>query len=308
MIVEGPDRVRPSHLRLYALLVLMVFFWAMNFIVGKIALRSFPPLLLSMLRTTMAGALILPVYVWRRSRRPLPDGHGSVRGNGGSVRDVPVLLLLGVLGVAANQVLFVAGLSRTSVAHSSLVIGLTPVLVLVAAAAFGLEQLTARKFAGMAIALAGILALNSSKTGLASISGDLLIFCSTSTFALFTVGGKRVSTRVSALTMNTFAYVGGAVALLPIGLWYWPRFSFASVPAAAWATVAYMAALPSVVCYLIYYHALTKIPASRVSAFSYLQPLLASAAGALVLGERITGNILGGGLLVLAGVYLTERG
>ena len=299
MIVEGPDRVRPSHLRLYALLTLMVFFWAMNFIVGKIALRTFPPLLLSMLRTTMAGALILPAYLLRRKTQARAAFQW---------RDVPALLFLGVLGVAANQVFFVAGLSRTSVAHSSLMIGLTPVLVLLAAAAFGLERLTARKLLGMVIALAGIVALNSSKTGTASIAGDLFIFGSTSTFALFTVGGKRVSTRVSALTMNTFAYVGGAVALLPIGLWYWPRFSFASVTPAAWATVAYMAALPSVLCYLIYYHALTKIPASRVSAFSYLQPLLASGAGALVLGESITGNILGGGLLVLTGVYLTERG
>jgi drug/metabolite transporter (DMT)-like permease len=68
-----------------------------------------------------------------------------------------------------------------------------------------------------------------------------------------------------------------------------------------------MAAFPSVACYLIFYWALTQIPASRVASFSYLQPLTATVAAVPLLGEPVTLWLAGGGALVLLGVYLTER-
>jgi drug/metabolite transporter (DMT)-like permease len=69
-----------------------------------------------------------------------------------------------------------------------------------------------------------------------------------------------------------------------------------------------MAVFPSVVWYLIYYYALTRVPASRVSAFSYLQPPLAAAMGVLFLGEHITTPLVAGGTVIFTGVVLTERG
>ena len=77
-----------------------------NYIVAKIALREFPPLLLAGLRITIAGALIaaslLVASAGTRWTRMAPG-------------DVPLLLGLGVFGVALNQIFFVLGLSRTSV-------------------------------------------------------------------------------------------------------------------------------------------------------------------------------------------------
>jgi drug/metabolite transporter (DMT)-like permease len=58
---------------------------------------------------------------------------------------------------------------------------------------------------------------------------------------------------------------------------------------------------------LIYYYALTHIPASRVSAFSYLQPLLATVLAIPFLGETPSASMVTGGCLVLAGVFVAER-
>lgn len=293
---------RPATARLYVLIILMVFFWAMNFIVSKVALRSFPPLLLGGLRTTLAGALIVPAFFLSGRQGKISDKLKPI------AADMPMLLFLGVLGVALNQLFFVLGMSRTSVAHSALILGLTPVLVLLLAAAIGQERLTGRKIAGMSVALCGILTLNIAKSGTATPLGDFYIFCGGLAFAVFTVFGKKVVSHHSSLTVNTFAYVGGTVFLLPVTLWYAPGFPFASVPLEAWAAILYMALFSSVICYLIYYHALSYIPASRLSSFSYLQPLLAIAVAAVTLGEAVTGTIAGGGALVLAGVWITERG
>ena len=68
-----------------------------------------------------------------------------------------------------------------------------------------------------------------------------------------------------------------------------------------------MAVFPSVVCYSIYYYALTHVPASRVAAFSYLQPLLATIMAILLLGENTTAGLMSGGALVLLGVFIAEK-
>ena len=114
---------RPSEARLYSLLGLMLLFWSLNYVVGKVALREFPPVLLTCLRTTIAGAFILPIYLWRERGKP----------SAWTRRELGALLLLGMYGVIANQLFFVLGLAWTSVAHAAVIMTLMPILVLLLA-------------------------------------------------------------------------------------------------------------------------------------------------------------------------------
>jgi drug/metabolite transporter (DMT)-like permease len=290
-------------LTLYALIALMVVFWAANFSIAKYALREFPPLLLSGLRLLLAAGLILPLYWWERRRKTAAVTFDDIR----------LLMIIGVIGVALNQVFFVIGLSRTSVAHSALIIGLTPMVVLLMAAMKGQEKISARKAVGMFIALGGVAILKTFEVkhaggGGPSWTGDLFTFGAITMFAVLTVFGKAATERHSPVTVNAFAYVGAAVGLAPFTGWQAWRFGFGQVSLSAWASLLYMAMFSSVVCYLIYYYALTHMAASRVSAFSYLQPPLASGLGVVVLGEPLTIPLVVATAVVLFGVFLTERG
>lgn len=288
--------------RLNLLLLVMVTFWSGNYIVGKLALREFPPLLLSGIRLTMAAAMMLPFYGWQRLRTQVRWTRA----------DVPLLICLGLLGMALNQVLFVLGLSRTSVAHAAILVGLTPVVVLVIAAMMRLERLTPRKATGVLVALAGVAVLKALDHGgngpRSTLLGDALILLSGLAFALFATFGKRTTGRHTSITVNTFAYVSGAVALAPITIWQGWNFPFSHVSLAAWLSVTYMALFPSAICYLIFYYALGHITASRVSAYSYLQPVMATLMGVMVLNEHVTTSLVVGGAVILLGVSLTERG
>lgn len=290
-------RKGPSHLKLYSLLGCMVLLWSGNYIVGKLVLREFPAAVLVCVRTTVAGVLMLPFYLW----------HAWKKGRTWKIRDVPMLVLLGVFGITLNQILFVFGLSRTSVAHSALLAALTPLLVLSLAALRGLERFTLRKAAGMAIAACGVAALNFSRSSGAGLDGDVLMFLSATALTMFTVLGKESSRIHGNITLNTFAYTGAAVLLLPATVHVARTTPLFRLSWGAWAGIFYMAAFSSVACYLIYYYALKYLPASRVSAMSYLQPLLATVMAVPVLGEEITAPLLAGGILILAGVYVTER-
>jgi drug/metabolite transporter (DMT)-like permease len=292
---------RPSKLKIYSLIALMTTMWSSNYIVAKYALREFPPLLASGLRMVMAGFIMIFVYAWHHANRNIPPW---------TRHDIRLLAFLGTIGVGLNQLFFVTGISMTTVSHAAIMIGLTPVTVLVLAAFMGLENLSIVRLLGMVTAIGGVavLRLSASKSDGATLTGDLLVFLASFTFAVFTVRGKRETKRLGGVVVNTFAYIGTAVAMLPITLGYSLDFDYSRVTWIAWMSVAYMAVFPSVVCYSIYYYALTHVPASRVSAFSYLQPLLATVMAIPLLGEHPTKSLVAGGALVLLGVFLAERG
>jgi drug/metabolite transporter (DMT)-like permease len=273
----------------------------MNYIVAKYALRELPALLASGIRMIIAGSIMAAVYRWNRTRGQIPPWNR---------RDVLLLAFLGMVGVGLNQFFFVLGISMTTVSHAAIVIGLTPVTVLMLASVMGMERLGVLRLAGMFIALAGValLQVSSSESGGANWVGDAFVYLASFTFAIFTVRGKQETSRLGGVVVNTFAYVGSAIAMLPVTIGYAASFAFEKVTWVAWASVLYMAVFPSVICYSIYYYALTHVPASRVAAFSYLQPLLATVMAILLLGERPTTGLVSGGALVLLGVFLAEKG
>ena len=287
----------PHPLWLYTLIGLMQFFWSANFLVGKIALREFPALLVAGLRVWIAALVILPVYAWK--------ARGDVAWKRS---DLPKLLFLGFIGGGINQVGFVWGLSKTSVAHSAFIIGMTPISVLAFAAARGLERISARRVAGMATAVAGVLLLSTERTGAGpTLAGDLVTLLGGTAFALYSVLSKEVTRQYGTLALNTFLFGSGALLLSPLVIWQGSSFLFGGVSFAGWLALVYMAVFPSLVCYLIFFYALGWIAPSRLATLAYLQPLAATASGALLLGEPVSGTLLAGGAVILAGVWLTER-
>ncbi len=279
----------------------MTFFWSINYVIAKIALRAFPPMLIGPLRAAVAALLLAPVYFWSRMRSESSDRWDW--------RELTTLSVLGVFGITLNQVFFVLGMNRTSVAHAALVIATTPLQVMALAAMRGQERITVPKAMGMLTAVGGIAILNLGRTAQnATFLGDFFVFLAAFSFSLYTVFGKEVTRRHDSLTVNSLGYFAGAVAGAPLLVQQSYDFDFAGVPASGWWALAYMAVLSSVVCYMIFYYGLKHLPATRVAAFSYVQPVIAAAAGLAVLREPITLPVGLGGLLVLSGVWLTGRG
>lgn len=299
MIAAG---VRPSNMRLYVLLGVMLLFWSANFIFAKIAVREMPAFLAVCLRTVFSGLFMWPVYGFAQQRM-----DASMRK--WSAKDAPMLLALGILGVLGNQALFVIGVSRTSVAHGSVITAMGPMFVLLGATLTGIEQLTFRKASGMIIAACGVAALQLGRThtGGATLTGDLIMVVASVAFAGFTVFGKRLASEFGAITVNTFAFVGGALLLLPYTLWELSRVNITEISSAAWIGVLYMALFPSIAGYMIYSNALRYLPASTVSSVSYFQPVVATVLAILFLGEQPGLAFAAGAALVLGGVYVTER-
>jgi drug/metabolite transporter (DMT)-like permease len=281
------------------MITLMSVSWALNPPIGKIALRHFTPLLLMGVRTTIAAALILAVFVcWKGERRTIQPA------------DWPRLLFLTLALLIGNQVLFVYGLSLTSVAHSAFLYALVPLVVLLMAALAGQERFRASKLVGMMIAIAGVVLLASERGGQSAaptLIGDLLTLGAVACFSAFTVLGKSERARYGPLTLTTLGYVSGAVAMQPFVWGIYGQGALLEIPWSGWAALLYMAIFPAVIAYLIYFWALGHAPASKIAALQYIQPPLTAALGALFLGESASATVLWSGGLILLGVFVTER-
>jgi drug/metabolite transporter (DMT)-like permease len=126
-------------------------------------------------------------------------------------------------------------------------------------------------------------------------------------FAIFTVLVKEVAEHFDTLSLNTLIFVLGAIMMLPFCAHALVVTPWASLSFEAWWGLAFMVVFGSVVSYLLFAYVMTELAASRVAAFNYLQPVIASGLGIWVLSERLTSKVLIGGSIILAGVYLTER-
>jgi len=297
---------RPNAFLFTSLIAVMVLSWSFNFVFAKAGLRQLDPLTLASFRVVLATLIISCVYLVARRRRDPANAPRRF-----SREDFWVFAKLGVVGVSMNQVLFTIGLNYTTVGHSSLIIGTGPITVLLLAWLQGLERLTVKKLLGMTFSFTGV-AILAAEQGISlsrgTLRGDLITLAGSIAFAIYTVTAKPVAQKYDSLSMNTYNYIIGGTLILPLAVRQGIKLNWGAVGWQGWFAVVYMAAIASVVAYLIYYWALAHMSASRLAALSYLQPVLATLLSVAILGEKVTGHLLGGGSLILAGVYLTELG
>ncbi len=288
----------PSPRLVFSLIAFIILIWALNYVASKLALREFDALTLSSFRIVLAAAAMTVIFLMSPRTRSFDR------------TDVVKFTQLGVFGVIMNQMFFTIGLSLTSVSHSALIVGLGPIYVMLLAWLMGLELLSPSKVLGMMVAFAGVVLLGSEhgfnlRSG--TLLGDLTTMGGSLAFSMYVVLGKKVARKYSSIEMNFFNYLVAAVLILPIAVRQGLVLDWNAISWRGWTALLYAALCASVLAYLLYFWALRHVTASRIAAFSYLLPVMATLAGIFLLGERPTLFLYAGGALVLCGVWLAER-
>jgi drug/metabolite transporter (DMT)-like permease len=297
--VVPPEESRPSKALLVGALILMLVLWSLNYIAGKIALRTMDPVTLACFRLVLAALVMLPVYFCQQKRTPL------------KAVDIWPFTYLGLLGVILNQGLFTVGLNFTTSDHSAVIIAIGPIFVLLFARVLKLEVFTAGKLLGMATSFVGVFLLETEHGSPANspfLLGDLITFGGVLGFSAYAVLGKRIVAKYDAIAMNTFNLVASAILLMPLTIRQGAHLDWKSVSISGWLGMIYMALGSSIGAYTIFYWLLRYMSASRVAVLSYFQPVVVIVLSVIFLSEHPTRNLLAGTALVLVGVYLAERG
>jgi drug/metabolite transporter (DMT)-like permease len=270
-----------------------------TYIAGKRALAEISPVELALVRFALASVVHAALLLRLRP---------SIRR-----RDLPALAGLGVLAVAVNQVLFLAGLALSTPGHAALLYAMTPVFVLLVEWLRGRERATAHKVAGIAVAFAGTVVVLAGRgvLGLAGardvLVGDLLLLLAVIAWALYAVGGKAYAARYGGLATGSVTLVAGTVLCAPAGIAFVHLDRFARLSPLGLAALVYLVVVTSIIAWLIYYWALGQADASRVAVWSNLQPVLTALLAWAMYGESLTAPFVSGGAMVVAGVILAER-
>ena len=247
--------------------------------------------------------VIAAVILW-------PLGERRRRGRKIEPQDNLKLWGLGVLAIPINQGLFLYGLQWTTAGHSALLYALTPLFVMIMAAWRLKERATLWRTIGIVTAFAGVVFVLFEKgIRLApnQFTGDFLVLIAVLAWAYYTVVGKPLIKKYGAMVVTARALTYGTVLFLPLGLWSIRSFQPAAVAPDAWLGLLYCAILTSVVAYTIWYWALHFIDAAQVAVFNNVQPVIAAFFGWLLLSEPISTTFVIGGVLVIAGVLVTEK-
>ena len=292
--MRAEPRARETGLAPYvALLFVQVFFGTLP-VFGKIAMREMTPFTLAALRGIL-GALLLSLAA-RVFAGPAPAQTLRERGH---------VALLALLGIVANQVLFITGLHRTTATHATLLIATVPVFTILAGLLMGRERASARRLLGVPFAFGGVVFLLDPaglSFGGGTLVGDVLVTLNAAAYAFFLVAARDVLARRSALSFVAQAFRYGAIPIVLVALPDLVRLRPAELSGAALGSVAGAVLLGTVGAYALNAWALAKTGASTTAFFIYVQPLFAGTLAFLVLGEKPSPRLFGAAALIFAGV------
>jgi drug/metabolite transporter (DMT)-like permease len=291
--------MRLRFTRIDGLLLLMTVIWGGNFAVVKVAMREIPEYGFGALRLLLASVLFLVVIARRGG---LAASAARV-----SAHDWRRIALLAVIGHTVYQVLFLGGVSRTSVANSSLIFGCTPIVVSLISSYLGHERIGGLRWAGVLLSFAGIYLVVSQEQDAGSTrAGDLMIAGALLMWAAFTIGSRPLLSRHSPLVLTGFTMIVGAAGYLPLGVPSLLALDWRDVSGMAWVGMIYSSVFALVIAYLIWYTGVQHLGNSHTSLYSNVVPIIAMAIAAVVLGEPVTVQKIGGAAAVLAGLALTR--
>lgn len=285
----------------YFKLIATMFMWGGTWIAGRVVAQELTaPLAVPAFRFLLAGLVLAGVALASEGRIPRPQ-TGSEWG---------IVTGLAVTGIFIYALCFFYGLKYITAGRGALVVALNPVLVALAAWFLGQERMTPRKLAGVSVAMAGCLTVVGNGDPLALLqgavgTGEWLILGCALCWTAYTFIGRRATKTLSPLAATLWASLLGALLLGVTALlqggnelaeWSWR----------VWTSVLFLAIGGTALAFTWFADGVKQLGAARASIFVNLVPVFAVLQAAVLLNEHLGLAVLAGGLLVIAGVWLTS--
>ena len=225
-------------------------------------------------------------------------------------RDLVVIMLAGLLGFVISQTLTAWALDFTTPVYYSLVAAMTPVAVMILAAIFLKENITAVKIVGVLLAIAGALLMLfiswQSVTGKNDRLGIFLTVLSMLTWAVYLIVTRKVSAKYSSVTQMKYVFLVSAIVTLPIALFTEPQQRLYS-SACEWSGViemAFIVLFATVLGYFLIPYAMKFLRATTVSIYTNIQPVVASLVAIAIGQDVMSWDKPVAAVLVLLGAYI----
>ncbi len=226
--------------------------------------------------------------------------------------DWPRILGCAVFGMVINMLFFFKGLSLSTPINSSVIVTLSPVMVLILASILIRERITLLKSIGIIVGLAGalILVLFSADTGSNAPNipmGNVLFIVNAFSYGLYLILVKPLTAKYHPLTLMKWLFFIAVFINFPITIGEFTDVQWSSLPFDAIWKMAFVVVGTTFSTYLLNIYALKQLSASTISAFIYLQPLIAIVYAISTGADSLNLTKVVAALLVFAGVYMVTK-
>jgi drug/metabolite transporter (DMT)-like permease len=289
---EGNGKEAAVSRRGWVLFGLMSVIWGMPYLFIKVADGGVAVPVLVFSRVTIAAALLLPL---------------ALRGRqfAGLWRHWRWLMLFAGVEMIVPWALLSNAERQLSSSMTGLLIASVPIItVILARLTGGTDRLTAVRWAGLLVGLAGVAVL----AGRGALGGDVWSVVQVLLVAVCYSTGPLIANRklseLPVLAVNAFSLSFAAIIYAPAAALTWPS----SVPSVqVLASLAALAVICTALAFVLFFKLIAEVGPARAVVFTYVNPAVAVALGVAVLGEPLTVEMVAAFVLILGGSVLATR-
>ncbi|PID47220.1 MAG: EamA family transporter [Proteobacteria bacterium] len=289
------DRVSP-----YLLLVLTTLFWAGNINLGRVIAGEIPPLGLAFWRWTVAFVVLSP-FAYRPMRQQWPLVRQHLR----------LVLILSALGVAIfNSFVYIA-LQTTTATNGVLMQSISPVLIILLSTVFFDDKASPKQWVGVLVSLIGaaVVLVRGNISILFTLDfngGDLWVLCAVICWSVYTVLLRKLPQALKGMPFLGYSILFGVLFISPFYLTETMNGRPVSLSLITVAGVAYVSVFASLLAFLFWNNAASRLGANRAGQFIHLIPVFGLTIATLILGERLQSYHYLGMCLVASGLLLAN--
>jgi drug/metabolite transporter (DMT)-like permease len=226
-------------------------------------------------------------------------------------RDYIKFFVAAIFGVVINMLLFLKGLELTTPISASVIVTITPIIILVLSYFFLQEKITKLKIVGVILGFCGGILLTtlgtSTRIGDNLPLGNLFIFINVISYSIYIILIKKLTNKYHPFTFIKWLFLFGFFMVLPFGYSEVMEIQWHTFTPYVWFSVLFVVVGATFGTYLLNPIALRQLKASTIGIFIYLQPVIAGLF-AIIMGSDSIGYIkVIAMLLIFCGVYLVTK-
>jgi drug/metabolite transporter (DMT)-like permease len=288
-------------MKIYVKLLFTTLFWGGTFVAGRIVSQNVGPFSIAFQRFAIASIFLILLTLKTEGKLPVLK----------KFQILPVVLL-GMTGIFTYNVMFFKGLKIIEASRASLIIATCPVFITIFSAFFLREKISLIKGLGIIISVSGAVIVISKgnieqifRTGLGL--GEFYIFCCVLSWVAYSLIGKSVMKTLSPLASVSYSAIVGAVALFIPACFEGVLQHFSHQSPLDWSCISYLGIFGTVIGFVWYYQGVQHLGPTKAGLFINFVPIFAILCAFIILQEPITVSLVVGAVLVISGVYLTNR-
>jgi len=269
---------------------------AVSFASIFIRLAEAPSLVIAAGRLTIASLILAPAALIRGKEELRALTKGDLQ-----------LALLSGLFLGLHFATWISSLEYTSVASSVVFVSTSPIFVGLASRFLLKERVSRQMFVGIAISVLGgmIIGYGDFGLGLRELLGDLLAIAGAVAVSGYWLVGRRLRRQLSLLPYIFLVYATAAAFMIVLCLA--TGHSFSGYPRQTYLMFFLLAVVPQIIGHSSFNWALKYLPATFVVISTLGEPVGSTILAHFILNEVPTLAKIGGGVLILAGIYISSR-